>query len=450
MDEVPCCLLSGRSDLTAAIRDFWKKTNVPAYLPFFLALSEHTYEQVRENLPMGRYVLLSAQQIIEILAGKNAHQLLKRIILQQIPRRALIPFAYFRPAEGSMFFGRDEELVRLSDEDFTSFAIAGPGRIGKTSLLRGYRRHMLVTHNHRAARFDVSFYRSSSTDNEAARFLAMEIDPSRRSDRMTASGLVNFLRHMRSIYRRPIELLLDEVDEVCEGEAFRYLGEAAKMGLCRLVLSGKGVLLKMMLNANSPLNCRMDLMQIGPLGDGPATRLLLEPLVDLGFDIDQPWHLSEHVLSLTGRMPILIQIIGKNLAELAIRENTHTISVEHLEKLKSDFLIGEFFVSSLIKLDDPKTRLVGLSLVESGHSQTFTLKQIQEVGNREGLNLDLNSTHDICTDLLINNVLAWGPGYYALANEGLRFFAQKFGYLAAALEEARHLASLANRDYRRT
>lgn len=441
MQEVPCLLIAGDSVNTDALKDYKIKYNNPNYLPFILTLSPSAHQSAFQMFPLGRCLILSAEQIKSLLMMDNPQDQLKRLLRDQIPRRTLIPYNFSLPAVGGMFFGRNDELSRLQEEDFISFSIAGPGRIGKTSLLKSYYVNQFSRHNSRIAnRFNISFYKSEPTPDGIARFLAMEIRDSKQSDRMTAGGLVNFLRHMRSDLGGPLELLLDEVDEVCQGEAFRYLGEAARMGLCRLVLCGKGGLLKTMLSTKSPLECRLDLIQLGPLDEGSARELLLKPLADLGFQISDEEHFLDKILRLKGRLPNLLQLFGKKLAEIAIQEKAETITPNILDLLLGDFLIAQFFIKSLIDLDDPQTRLIGLLLVEEGEANV-SLSSMQALASRCGLSLSSKRVMEVCIDLVINNVLVWNHGLYSLANEGLPFYARQTGYLSNALSEARTVAN---------
>jgi hypothetical protein len=443
MHEVPCLFMGASSNVSEALNGFWKRHNTPHFVPFILTSSAFSYEQAAGYLSNGRCLVLSPEQLKLLLNASNSQHQLKLFLRQQVPRRTLIPYNIVKPAEGGMFFGREEELERLEEEDFTSFSIAGPGRIGKTSLLKNYQKRKVYSQNQRTLRFEVSFYKSDPNPDAAARFLAMEIWSSSRSSRMTAKDLVNFLRYMRSRHGKPLELLLDEVDDVCQGEAFKYLGEAAKMGLCRLVLCGKGVLMKMMLNANSPLDCRMELLQLGPLNDDVARTLLLRPLTDLGFQISKEDQLLNDILRFTGRLPHLLQIIGKKLAEFAIKEGTETITPELLEKTKGDFLITQVFIKSLNDLDTPESRLVGLLLVEQGEGN-ISVSSIQALARSKGLELNAKQVWDVCIQLVINNVLVWNNGSYRLANEGLPFYARQTEYLSQALSDASNKANALN------
>ena len=188
MHQVPCLLVGGDSDLSQPLHEFWRKFNSTHHLPFVLTLSDTALMAARKILHSGRCVILSSEQLKRMLQVELPLIELKQILIKQIPRRALIPFNLLVPAEGGMFFGRENELSRLRDEDFTSFAIAGPGRVGKTSLALRYKYEMLRRHHPRASRtFYISLYGADHLPDRTARFIAMNIQPSRRSDRLTSS-----------------------------------------------------------------------------------------------------------------------------------------------------------------------------------------------------------------------------------------------------------------------
>ncbi|MFL6334709.1 MAG: hypothetical protein ACJ754_15470, partial [Pyrinomonadaceae bacterium] len=157
---------------------------------------------------------------------------------------------------------------------------------------------------------------------------------------------------------------------------------------------------------------------------------------DLGFKIVDPDALSEEVFYLTGRLPNILQLFGIKLADGAMKAGRDFIAPEHLEALKDDFIIAQFFIKTLTELDDPQTRLVGMLLVKDGR-RDFTVAAVQEVARRGGVELDSRRANDICTDLLVNNVLVWNHGSYSIANGGLIFYAQKKEFFGSALEEAR-------------
>jgi hypothetical protein len=444
MDNVPCLILTGerKESQTQVAQEFWRQASLPRLLPFVFALSDSAESVTREVFPRECCLLLTCESVKGLLGAQEPQAGLKELLWQQIPRRRLNPYNLLVAAEGGMFFGRCQELDRLRHEDATSFAIAGPGRIGKTSLLTRYRREMLLTRDGRAkGRFQVSFFDCNPTPaNSVSRFLAMHIDSSKRSAEMTDAGLFNFLKYQCKTLGSPLDLLLDEVDLVCESAAFKALGAAARSGFCRLVLFGKGVLLKTILSESSLLGCRVELMHLGPLNPKASRDLILLPLRDLGFSLAEPEEFLDRVLRLTGCLPYLLQFYGQKLAQIAIEEKTDTISLQQVEALQADFVTAQYFVKPLNDLEDSEARLIGLSLLKE-YRREYSIPLVQEISSRLGIDLDHKRATEICNDLVINNILAWKGSAYRIANEGLYLYARDMGYLSSALGELKHLVT---------
>ena len=435
MNQVPCFVLGGEEIDAGTVREHCRK--VTHRLAFILALSDGALEQIKDEFSHSSFLLLSAKEILQLLTATNASQLLRSALLEQISQNRLIPYNIFLPASGNMFFGRRGELGRLQSENHTGFAIAGPGRIGKTSLIKRYAAELTRTKDPMGPlTFLIDFIDCSDhSPDGVAKFFAKRIESTRWSDRMTAGQLMNFLRYQSNRLGGPLNLLFDEVDEVCQGEAFNCIAAAARDGYCRLVLCGRGNLLKVMLNSASALDRRLNLIQLEPLDERSAKELILRPLMHLGLQLENEDHIIDHVLRMTGRLPHLLQIYGHKLALLAIEEKTNTISLGLLETLKWDFAVAQYFINPFCDMKDPQLRTVGLSLLKST-GQTFSIPAVQEIAMQAGLKLDYITAREICNDLLINNVLVWNNGTFRIANEGLYFYAKEMGFLDNALKEA--------------
>jgi len=441
MTEVRCLLVGGEGDATIqAVREFKQRTGDSGELPFVLATSQYAWEQARADLPTGAYLLIAPAELEELVGAPNPSDRLKELLRKQIPLRRLIPYNHLRSVEGGMFFGRRGELDKLCYESDVSFAVAGPGRIGKTSLVNHYHRRLLPglrnPQLHRT--FHIDFYHCPRDPNSVARFLAMKLDAGRRSNEITVNKLLDFIQYQRFQLGGPLNLLLDEVDNVCQSEAFSVLGEAAKRGHCRLILIGKGELLNMMLYSETQLKQRLQLLRLKPLDEAAARSLLLEPLTDLGFRIEDPDRLVDHVFRLTGRLPHLMQFFAKRLVELAIEEERNDISAAQVEMLKWDYDTAFFFLSPLDGkyLENPEARLIAFLLLKECPAEITTTK-LRSLVRRWGLVLDEAGALRFCNELVIHNVLIWNRGGFRIANEALVDYAKSFGLLNGAIETAR-------------
>jgi hypothetical protein len=438
MEEVACLIAGGtEAEASQAIGEFLAREISPGRVPFILAMSEAVAELTRQVVTDGSALVLSSSEAGEIQETKEPDVLLKRHLWKQIPRRRLVAYSITLPAQGHMFFGRSAELERLRDSAHQSFAIAGPGRIGKTSLLRQYERALIRSRDPRAAcRFAFSFHGCGTLHSDAlARFVAMSIQPSSRGARVGLVELVPFLRYQHSRNDRCLELLIDEMDEVCGNPVAHHLVTAAAEGYCRLVMCGRGALLKALLADKAGFSGRVELLRLEPLDMGAVAQLLLEPLADLGFPVREPDIVAGRVFRLTGGHPHLVQFYGQQLADLAIRQKADTVTVDHVELLKWDFETAQFFLSPLLELKEPTARSIALELLRL-RPERITPDLVREVASGQGSTLGHVDAVNLLNELVIGNFMAWQGGSYRLANESLCDYAAGLGFFDRAIENA--------------
>jgi hypothetical protein len=440
MDEVRCLLIGGNdpAETQRVVDERAQRPALPGHVMIVLALSDVAYAKAQNGLRRRRALFLSAEQLIQVLDADSPRKALIAQLDKRFGTRRLTPYNYTLPTPANMFFGRANEVSRLKEEDDVCFAIAGPSRVGKTSLVTNYRRSMILDPDERSDHlYYIDCYECPSADPDVvARFLAMRIQASSRSDRVTSADLIGFLKYQRAQTGIGPELILDEVDQVCNSAAFRQLGEATKLGYCRLILCGRGQLLRMALAQDSPLGCRLELLRLKPLSEPSAEKLLFEPLRDLGFSLEDQSALLRDLYRLTGRLPHLMQFYAKQLIELAIQEDTKVITRNHVGTLKWDHISAGFFLKPLTELA-AEERLVALYLLK--HNR-YSLQPAAIMGilRNEGFAFSLDRIIEICDDLVINNILTWDNGVFNIANDLLPQYARAMGYLDEGLSEAKN------------
>jgi Novel STAND NTPase 1 len=432
MNHLQCLILGGSQLDDAKAQQLFNKLGRRITFVFAFSETGHCLAQKSRSKDA---VFCSPELALRIFESEQPRQLLKETLWEHLPRRRLIPYSFSNPAEGNIFFGREREISRLKHDNQIGLAITGPGRIGKTSLLSRYREDLTRSKDPASSlTFRINFYDCSDhSQNGVAKYFAMNIETTRRSNWMSVDDLVNFLRYKSMRLGGQLNLLFDEVDEVCQGEAFNAIISAARAGYCRLVLCGRGALLKTMLNPNLSAQFRLDMIKLEPLDERSAKMLIVQPLTDLGFKIEEEARLIEQVLKLTGSLPHLLQIYGHRLAEVALEGNTDIILPQYIDVIKWDHVVAQFFITPLLQLDDVETRLVGLTLLAHGN-RLFSVPDVQGLLKERGLKLEYPRAYEICNDLVINNVLVWQHGMFRIANEGLYFYAKEMGFLDGELK----------------
>jgi hypothetical protein len=439
MQEANCLLVSGTPDAAReAAQYFWRRISSPGRAILIVAASRAAEVAISEALPKDRQAILGPEAVVSLLESDSPLNHLKRVICSQVARRRLIPFDTEHPVEGPMFCGRTRMLNRLLEEEDVNFAVAGPGRIGKTSLLRRFLYTVLRSGDRSwASRFYIDLMPCHDhTVDGLARFIALKIEASSKVSHLTCDRLEPFLTFQRSHHGRPIDLILDETDEFLHLETFQVLGNAARKGLCRIVLAGRGNLLRTVLNEHSRLCNRIELLRLDPLSETEAEALLVRPLEDMGFRFAQKCQVLNRIFGLTGRLPQYIQFYGRRICELMIDEGSDTVCPALVARVRDEFETLQLFSGPIFEVKAPRVRYAALALLGIGH-RALTMPQIQGVLHNQGLIAPLDEVWEIANELVIQNVLAWNQGRFQIANESLPHYVHTSDFLSSAMRELR-------------
>lgn len=461
MNEVHCLALCADTHaMDEEIRGFLVRRYAVGRILFTFCLVTEVENRARSLTASIRCILFTVDRTCELLRHPDAKAFLKSILINALPRLSLIAYTIHAPVEPNMFFGREEELNRIFHESAASFAIAGPPGLGKTSLLRQYQKRLITSRDPRAqCRFYLNFLEcENKSPDDIARFIAFKVNPTRRGYNVKADvvpdaapgnrrtdeldgggraperfrtdsdvrvdGLKRFLLREQRKYGQSLELLLDEVDEVCRSPVFESLGDCARDGICRLVLCGRSELLNMMQQAGSPLRRRLRLIQLHPLTEGEARQLIFEPLSDLGIRIEEEEAFVARINALTGRFPHLLQFYGRKLAERALQKHSDLLTLKHVEEVRWDHETALFFTTALEGIKDLTLKRVALLLLRY-RPHTINPYVVMRLAQSKGVPLTEQNASAACNALVIENVLSWYEGEYFLANESLAEYAER-------------------------
>ncbi|HKB35643.1 MAG TPA: hypothetical protein VKD72_04265 [Gemmataceae bacterium] len=343
-ERTRCLAACGDDDQTlASIRKFWMTHgSATTGVVFVFCTSAGAHAHACRIVPPGCGLVLAPHEVTGLLHHPDARPLLKRRLRERFSRRRLSLYNIGLPATDNRFFGRKRELAQLLENPITHFAIPGPARVGKSSLLQAYKASLVRLRDPRATRtHEIDFYALPDTrPDTVARHIAMTIKPSYRSSQVHAADLVQFFRFcsvQESTQEKrekpePLELLLDETDEVCGGEAFRYLGQAARHGLVRLILAGKKCLYDYATRSDSVLGGRVRVLRLESLDEPEARDLIRRPLEDLGLSLCE--NVIHRILAQSGRRPHLIQYYCQRLVELTVERSLDEITPALLAELE--------------------------------------------------------------------------------------------------------------------
>lgn len=327
-----------------AITDIARGSASGRRIGVIVCMSDATFHRLRwsSTLPRGRCLLLSRQDLNQMLEHEDPLSQLRKCLLRQFPKGRLVPYSTAVPAVGSIFVGRQRELEMLIHEN-QDFTLCGPGGIGKTSLVRQMK-HMMRWEGHpRHDRIvEVDLISCEGDLNHAAREIAWAISPTKFAHDITYHSLMSFFRRMRLKDLRfrdgPIDLVIDEVDAVLSVDRrtqvssvkeptfyplMRTLMHARHLDLIRLIVIGRTETKTLICDPENPFvvqsqrgsqsPSRLKLMEVGPLADEDAKRLLLEPLRDLGYPVDSERDRLDSALAGCSGVPYDVQDLGLDL-----------------------------------------------------------------------------------------------------------------------------------------
>ncbi len=427
----------------------WKnqKSGPGRFVVIFSPLNSWTQALVSTFPPDQGYLTVNSSQMTELLWSSDPQGELKRLSRAAISRYRLNPFT-LKSTPSNMFFGRANEIEALVQSEGTSFAIAGPGRIGKSSLLQQYRRRLQATDPGRSGRVVYAdfFYEDDLSDLGLARRVAIAVNDSKRARELQLDGLKSFLAHERRTRQGPLELLFDEVDRVCRSNAFAKIAEITKEteAICRLILCGRGDLFEAHHDPSHPLHGRVRLMRLAPLSFEDTYKLFLQAFLDLGYELEDGNRLAEDVFRDTNGYPHLVQYLGDELVSSAIARGVQKIDSALFQDVCDRYDTAQFFISAVQDLRNDDAELIALALLQEPRN-TFTEMDIAQVAHRYGLkDLDRPAIAAICRLLYIHNVLSWERDHYVLATPALARYARKLGYFAPRLAELQE--KIANRE----
>jgi serine/threonine protein kinase len=271
------------------------------------------------------------------------------------------PYIFERPAIGQHFFGRRLEMTRLINalKEGRSVVVYGLQRVGKTSLVKEALDRELKPSNVRLRDIRIDMYESCETLTSYIDFFETMIDrfcdelnvvdykkvreEARQilrtgNDPGAIRGLMrNLLRGFASRYGRAL-LFIDEFQDIkkafekaerqettrhpLDSGFIRYLGSLVKEGYLQLLCCGRYQIQLLDNKLDTQLLKLMVPIELSILDESSARHLIEEPV--RGRFSYEPAAV-DHILTLSGRYPYVVQYLCYELVERARNENRSVI-----------------------------------------------------------------------------------------------------------------------------
>lgn len=412
-DHVHGLLLAGPDDTWRKTdSSFWSRVENPSQMPMIFACGEEEYHEACRRVG-GHYALvLSPTDILDFFAASSSLHFLKGLLRRRFKRGALHPFEHQKPVFDVLFRGRDDLLQRLCDNPMTNFALVGPSKMGKTSLIRRYLALPSSRKTDSSRQIYVDLYDRAVTEIALVRAIRMAIDAGASAYYDPAETLSDFLAKARSRLGGPLEIILDETDGHLGLETLRVLIHLAVRGLCRLILIGRWRLMKTAMHTQDDNFNRLEPLVLPPLKIADAVVILEKPLNDLGYDLLGIRRELRSAVNRLGRVPGLIQELGAFLVE----EGRETITVETLKRALNRVITTSRLLGLLKDLSSLQAQVAALLLALEFDQRPevdplFLLEQFR----KKGIRVKVEDCMEICDELVIHHLLGLEDGVYRMA-----------------------------------
>ncbi len=259
-------------------------------------------------------------------------------LIGQIDIPSLSPFQIAGPVRDS-FYGREVERSRIRGSllrpGARSFAVIGPRRIGKTSLLLRVQDEIGATASFEPLYLDLSPYGEDIDQvlNRVMQRIGAE------SEGGGIAGFLDAVARRQSATRKRLVLLLDEVDAFLAADThngyrfFNTLRALVNEVGVKLVVAGYKVLYAEMSNGDSPLFNLLERVELGRLEAGAAHDLVAHSLAHV-YAIDGSQ--INRILEKTGRYPNFIQFFCSLLIKRKAKQHDRIILPADIDGVLQD------------------------------------------------------------------------------------------------------------------
>jgi len=391
------------------ILDIFEITNRFALIVFDDA--ERACQIFQESVFRGAFdfVFLDKDDSLNILIAKEPRRALMRSILEQIDLTAISPYVPAGPVPENMFFGREGEIKRITQElnNNNSVVIIGGRRIGKTSVLQRLRWDFMKP----GSKWHPLYANLQIVENYEDFFEQIRIDWKfeTKKDDYSPRQFYGLASDLAKQEKQTIVFLIDEVDQLLWHdvnntnilfETFRALSQNKQ---CFFVFSGERVLNKQIHNPNSPLFNFCINIPLSYLDEKNATVLITEPMATMDVEIEKQQQVIEEIIDISSCHPRIIQYICDKMISLISNEQTRCITIEHLHSITDSSEFKQEFIETIWGRYKPLEKLLTLLMIDKGSG--FTKSDIHVALNKTGVSVSEDDLADAINNLQINSVL---------------------------------------------
>jgi hypothetical protein len=339
----------------------------------------------------------------------------------------LAPYEISKPVTGTRFFGRESEINRIIKKLYTNFAVIGPKRMGKTSLLLEVKRRLKEETLKEGSGIDrteieepyvfldCSLIKTPYAFIEA---LVQKLQPSvlsRLPYQTPEVFFIGFLERMHKVIGGPVTIFLDEVDkwfasETHDRQLLDLFRVSSECEYCHYIIAGFSYLMKETQLVDSPFFKKIfEYIKLGPFNKEDVTDLVLKPMTHLRIQIKQQDEVVERIYRETGGTPQLVQYYCLNMIDQLDSKKIYQVTSESLSDIQKETEFKNLVLGSFRSGIDAEDRclIYGLltTIPEELDGESFTQQEMSDALKKCGLSFTVEKIDQICDRLILSGIM---------------------------------------------
>ena len=351
------------------------------------------------------FLLLDFYDLYRILIAKDPERGFVSVLLSQVDLTVVSPYVTSGPVPENMFFGRDHELKTITRTiQYSNYAIVGGRKIGKTSILTKLNRLFRDSPDYYPLYLDcqaVQSYEDFCDTIETVWKLTLH-------DCSPESFMRLIARVKQEREGQLVVILLDEVDALLKYDAanqerlFKVFRALAQEGHCRFIFCGERVLYARLHDSASAFFNFCNIIRLSYLSPRDTGRVILEPLQEMGLDLEDSSKLVRGIVDLSACHPNIVQYICQELIALINQRGDRVITLADLDSIAASNRFNEYLIEVMWGNSTALERLITLLiLAKSG----VTLAQINEALREHGVKVSSAVLEQALDGLVLGSVL---------------------------------------------
>lgn len=335
-----------------------------------------------------KFLIIGHDEASQVLQAERPRRKFEELVRRAHADPQGCPFVVAGPVSGRSFFGRKEYIRRVAqhrgsgDSLMRNYAVIGPRRAGKTSLLRRMQETIEEQAKHGTAHSGATYLSLRNCDTAAKAMEAILLHVNPRMWKTWTPG--EFLRLLRHQYGSTTDhvWLLDECDDAIKDDwkTGQYLCRAfTDNPYNRVVFAGHTGLWQTSEMPTSVLWNSAVKETLYGLDPPDAKDLFEDTFRTRHWHLHDPKAVLDYVVHQTQCMPALLQLYGAATWNHAFQRGDQDVSLQDVQAAERELQFREETVEPLMRHEDPLARLVIYVLLKQfPHTLPLSERQILE------------------------------------------------------------------------